>query len=61
MVTDKGNSWNEIGHWTKDEIEVAVQKWLSASWTNGQIAQLVRVSERNSVVVGSNPTQANFL
>ena len=26
-----------------------------------QIAQLVRASERNSVVVGSNPTQANFL
>ena len=25
------------------------------------IAQLVRASERNSVVVGSNPTQANFL
>ena len=25
------------------------------------IAQSVRASERNSVVVGSNPTQANFL
>ena len=34
---------------------------LSASWTHGLIAQSVRVSERNLVVVGSNPTQANFL
>ena len=34
---------------------------LRASWTHGLIAQSVRVSERNSVVVGSNPTQANFL
>ena len=34
---------------------------LSASWTHGLIAQSVRASERNSVVVGSNPTQANFL
>ena len=25
------------------------------------IAQLVRASERNSLVVGSNPTQASFL
>ena len=25
------------------------------------IAQLLRASERNSVAVGSNPTQANFL
>ena len=30
---------------------------LSASWTHGLIAQLVRASEPNSVVVGSNPTQ----
>ena len=28
---------------------------------SGLIAQSVRESERNSVVVGSNPTQANFL
>ena len=41
---------------------------LSANWTHGLIAQsvranmsLVRASERNSVVVGSNPTQANVL
>ena len=34
---------------------------LSASWTHGLIAQSVRASERNSVVVGSNPTQTNFL
>ena len=34
---------------------------LSASWTHGLIAQSVRESERNSVVAGSNLTQANFL
>ena len=28
---------------------------------HGLIAQSDRASERNSVVVGSNPTQANFL
>ena len=30
-------------------------------WTHGLIAQSVRASERNSVVVGSNLTHANFL
>ena len=34
---------------------------LRAIWVHGVIAQPVVVSERNSVVVGSNPTQANFL
>ena len=34
---------------------------LSASWTHGLIAQSVRASGRNPVVVGSNPTQPNFL
>ena len=34
---------------------------LSASWTHDLIAQSVRASERNLVVAGSNPTQANFL
>ena len=32
-----------------------------SSWSHGLIAQSVRASERNSVVVGSSPTQANFL
>ena len=36
----------------KEEIGVAVQSWLSASWTDGLIAQLVRASEWNSVVMG---------
>ena len=34
---------------------------LTASWTHGVIAQSVRASEQNSVVVGSNPTLAVFL
>ena len=33
---------------------------VSASWTHGLIAQSVRMSKQNSVVMGSNPTQANF-
>ena len=28
QATDEGNSRNEIGHLTKDEIGVAVQSWL---------------------------------
>ena len=34
---------------------------LSASWTHGMIAQSIKECERGSVVVGSIPTQANFL
>ena len=28
MATDEANSRNEMGHWTNDEIGVAVQGWL---------------------------------
>ena len=28
LATDKGNSRNEIGHRTNDEIGVAVQSWF---------------------------------
>ena len=57
MATDEGNSRNETWHWTNDEIGLGVQSLaLSASWTHDLIAQSVRVSERNSVAVGSNPT-----
>ena len=61
VATDEGNSRNEIStlnersnwsSWTKLA--------LSACWTHGLITQLIRASERNSVVVGLNPTQANF-
>ena len=34
---------------------------LSASSAHGLIAQLVRASKRNSLLMSSNPTQANFL
>ena len=27
VVTDEGNSQNEIWHWTNDEIGVALQSW----------------------------------
>ena len=28
MATDEGNSQNKIGHWTNNEIGVAVQSWF---------------------------------
>ena len=59
MATNEGNSRNEMWHLTNDEIGVAVQSWLRVRVE--LIAQSVRVSEWNSVVVGSNLTQANFL
>ena len=49
-------------HWTKRwDWSSCTKLALSASWTHGMVAQSIRVSERNSVVVGSNPTQSNFL
>ena len=47
----------------KHEIGVTVECWLalSVSSTHGLIAQLVGASERWSMVIDSNPTQANFL
>ena len=59
-VCDVENSRNEMWHWTNNEIAVAVESWLSARWTHGLIAQSVRASKWNSVVVGSHPMQANF-
>ena len=62
MTTDEGK---------QPKLNVTLNKWrnwssctklaLSASWTHGLMAQSVRASGRNSVVVGSNATQANFL
>ena len=34
---------------------------LIANWTIGLIARSVRASEPNSVLMGSNPAQVNFL
>ena len=62
VATDEGNSRNEIEHWANDEIWSSCTKLaLSVSLTHGLIAQSVRAPEQKSVVVGSNPTQANFL
>ena len=55
----KGNSLNRTNkrwNWSS-----CIKLALSASWIRGLIAQSVRVSERSSVVVGSNPTPVNFL
>ena len=62
VATDKGKQpkWNmtlnKRWNW-RSYTKLA----LSASWTHGLVAQSVRASERNSLVVGPNPTQANFL
>ena len=64
---------NKYGNWRRQKRKWNVtlsKEWngssctkstLSASSTYGLIAQSVRAPERNSVVAGSNPTQANFL
>ena len=49
-------------HWTKRwNCQSCTKMALSGSWTQGLIAQFIRASERNSVVVVSNPTQTDFL
>ena len=45
----------------KTKLSSCTKKALSASWAHGLIKQSVIVSEQNSVVMASNPTQANFL
>ena len=64
---------NKRGEWRRQQLKWNVtlnKQWnwssytelaLSVSWTHGLLAQSVRASEQNSVVVGSNRTQANFL
>ena len=63
VATDEGKGRNET--WTLNKkmwnCSSCTKLALSASWTNGFIAHSFRASERNSVVVGSNLTQANFL
>ena len=61
MATDEGNSLHEI--WTPNKN----WNWnncrkleLSTSWIHGLIPQLVRVSQRNSVIVDLNLTQLPF-
>ena len=63
VSTNKGNSGSKIWHWTNKwwNRSSCTKLALSASWTHYLMSQLVRASERNSVVVGSNPTKANFL
>ena len=62
VVTDEGKQrkWNVTLN-KRWNLSSCTKLALSVSWTHGLIAQSVRSSERNSVVVGSNPTQANSL
>ena len=58
----KENTEMKWEHWTKRwNWSSCADLAVRVSWTHGLIAQLVRASERNSVVVSSDPTQANFL
>ena len=52
----KSEHWTKRWNWSR-----CTTLALSVSWTHGPIALVVRASERSSVVMGSNPTQANFL
>ena len=64
---------SKCGDWQKGKPKwnMTFSKWLnwsscrklvlSASWTHGLLGQTVRASEQNSVVVGWNATQNNFL
>ena len=61
-------TWQLTKTTTKTKSDTEQWNWssctklaLSVSSTHGLIAQLVRALEPNSLVVGSNPTQANFL
>ena len=49
-------------HWTKKSNGSSCSKLaVNANLTHGLIAQLVRAFKQNSVHMGPNPTQANFL
>ena len=62
VVADEGKrvKWNVLHNkgWNLNSV---TKLNLCVSWTHGLIAQSVRAFERNSVVVASNTTQANFL
>ena len=54
-------AWKKTRMIVCKRLQVVICEYIYASWTHGLIAQSVRASERNLAVVGSNPTQANFL
>ena len=65
---DRGKCGNSRRN-SQNEIWIMNKRWncsncaklaLSASWTHGLTAQVVRASEQNSVVLGWNPFQGNF-
>ena len=56
MVEMKREQWTARRNWSS-----CTKFLLSGSWTHDLIARSVRASEQNSVVVGSNSIQVNFL
>ena len=62
MRLTKAKAEMKCEHWTKRWNWSGYTKLaVRASWTQGLIAQSVKVSQWNSVVVGSNPSQADSL
>ena len=57
VITYRKLKLNKHGDWRRQTAEIK----CDTEQTHGLIAQFVRESERNSVVVDSNPTQVNFL
>ena len=47
--------------WEHESIDSSIFTKMDLSFNYIYIAQLVKASEQNSVFMGSNPTQGNFL
>ena len=63
VMTDEGNGWNVIWHWTNYEIGVAVKSWL---WARVELLArylcwLQQTYDRIQWSWTLNPTQTKFL
>ena len=74
LETDEGNSRNEIGHWTNNEIRVAVQCWLwvliePIPWYLSRLERLNGIQwswiqiplDQLSIVTSNNPSVVNTM
>ena len=60
VVTDEGNSQNEIRNWTNDEIGVAAQSWF---WVRVELSVhgLKSYSSQLSIATSNNPSVVNTI
>ena len=49
LMTNECNSRNETWRWTDDNIGVAVQSWLNASWADGLIVKVSQLKRLNGI------------